>query len=866
MTAWAKRKAVGSRIITHSLIAHSADTGAVMERLLAIGTIADRVARLAGLATLDPITTARLAALAAIHDLGKANRGFQNKSGDDPGALQAGHIKPVVALMHPQNILSSRQAPAAHRLVVEAMGLERLFAWTEGYAHFAPVLDSVLMHHGRLPEPSPIQIEFWRPDGRDDPTTALEQLGAALGPWFPEAFDGKRPLAVTSRFLHAFAGLVMLADWIASDERYFPFLAAPDPGRMSAARGLADRAIRGFQLDPAVARAGLGPLTDLLAAVLGVGRNPRPAQAALARATVRPGSTIVLEAETGSGKTEAAIVHFLTLMKAGAVDGLYFALPTRAAAVQIHGRIVAALRSVLGAAAPPVVLAVPGYLRVDDQDGMKLPGFEVHWPDLPADRLQDRVWAAEHPKRYLAAAVAVGTVDQLMLGALNVRHAQLRSAPMLRQLLVIDEVHASDSYMERVICHLLEQHRAAGGHALLMSATLGAAARHRLLGGDPRMVRDLPPVEALAALPYPAVHSAAAAVPALMPVAGGPVKAISTELLEAEDGDHALAQRAAAAARDGARVLVIRNTVRDAQAVAALVAALTEDRPALAFRCNGVATVHHGRFAPADRRLLDSALEAALGLDSHHPVICVATQTAEQSLDIDADILFTDLCPADVLLQRLGRLQRHSRIARPAGYDRPQAVILAPTEDRLAALLGRDGAVRGRLLGLGRVYDNLVGLVATRRALQELGTLRIPEHNRLLVERATHGPALATLAEALGPAWACHLQTAIGAAQARAQIARLNLLDFQAAPVPPMDLDARIATRLGAENRLVHFEAPPTGPFGAAVADLVMPAWMVQGVPLEAEPELVPDPGGFTFSLSNRRFAYSQWGLSLAAT
>ena len=132
-------------------------------------------------------------------------------------------------------------------------------------------------------------------------------------------------------------------------------------------------------------------------------------------------------------------------------------------------------RKTPGGGAPPVALAVPGYLRVDSDEGQALPdGKGVLWPAV-ADR--DRAWAAERPKRYLAGAVMVGTVDQIMLGALRVKHAQLRSGPMLRLLLVVDEVHASDACMTEILRNALAQHAAAGGHALLLSATPGSLAR-----------------------------------------------------------------------------------------------------------------------------------------------------------------------------------------------------------------------------------------------------------------------------------------------------------------------------------------------------------------------------------------------------
>ena len=169
----------------------------------------------------------------------------------------------------------------------------------------------------------------------------------------------------------------------------------------------------------------------------------------------------------------------------------------------------------------------------------------------------------------------------------------------MRQLLVVDEVHASDPYMERLLRGVLQQHVAAGGHALLMSATLGAAARARLLDVTARAA-VIPSLAEARVMPYPALH-----------VGGGPsvplkhtrdthtrTVGIGIEDVAADTG--ALVTRLLAAASAGARVLVIRNTVAGAIAAQqALEAAAGPDSPLL-FRCRGVPAPHHSRFAAED--------------------------------------------------------------------------------------------------------------------------------------------------------------------------------------------------------------------------------------------------------------------------
>ena len=264
-----------------------------------------------------------------------------------------------------------------------------------------------------------------------------------------------------------------------------------------------------------------------------------------------------------------------------------------------------------------------------------------------------------------------------MLAGLQVKHAHLRGSALSRSLLVIDEVHASDAYMTEILKRLLDGHLATGGYAMLMSATLGARARVRWTG------ETLPKFGVAREVPYPAVWVGGENEPRTATDAVHPeTKAVYLETVPTMDPAET-AKRAILAAERGARVLVIRNTVRTAVATWRAVQEAgsgpllmqTAERPSL----------HHGRFAVEDRALLDQAVETALLPDKDREqrgCVVIGTQTLEQSLDIDADLLMADLCPMDVLLQRIGRLQRHD-LLRPAGFrDFP-----------------RFGAIAGRRIG-----------------------------------------------------------------------------------------------------------------------------------------------------------------------
>ena len=179
---------------------------------------------------------------------------------------------------------------------------------------------------------------------------------------------------------------------------------------------------------------------------------------------------------------------------------------------------------------------------------------------------------------------------------------------------------------------------------------------------------------------------------------------------------------------------MLRNTVNGAVEVQKAIEALAGPDSSLLFRAEGVATLHHGRFAREDRRLLDKWVEEVIGKTRPEGGLVLAgTQTLEQSLDIDADFLITDLCPADVLLQRIGRLHRHTKDGRgvprhrPSEFEAPHCVVLTP-EGGLAPFLGRHRPGGKSRHGLGgTVYQDLTILEATRRLVTGQPVWCIPE-------------------------------------------------------------------------------------------------------------------------------------------
>lgn len=844
---WGKleRTPSGDVVRWHPLVDHCIDVASALRALLALPAIL-RSLHACTTAKLTEVDLDRLAVFGLLHDLGKCNTGFQAKRGN--GGPLAGHVREVAGLF-----LSSRRPPAWDQ------ALDEMAAWfADGLEAVEALLFCSISHHGRpvsrndLGAISGDPARWWLPRGSLDPMTGVMALANTARATFPAAFASGTRMVATPALQHRFAGLLMLADWLASDVTYFPYRTSNDEDRVGFARVAAARALRSIGLLAEPYQRDIDTRSPSFFEVFG--RKPYPLQQFLAEElTIDDDARVVLiESETGSGKTEAALSWFLRLLRLRRVDGLYFALPTRVAARELYGRV----RSAIAGAFPdpvtrpnPVLLAVPGYAKAS---ASTLPSPEGRiWADDSRDALRDRLWASEHPKRFLAAPVAVGTIDQALLSSLQVRHAHLRSACLDRHLLVVDEVHASDPYMREILAHLLHGHCARGGHALLLSATLGESARTHLL----RTAEA--PLEEARARAYPLVNTLSGRYPiASLEARAKRVRLETSENLESPD---LLVPAIADALAGGARVLVVLNTVKRANALLRAVEASERIQIAQVFRVFDVPCPHHGRYARADRELLDAAISARLGPGSGAgPLLVIGTQTLEQSLDIDADWLITDACPMDVLLQRLGRLHRHAGRARPSGHREPRALVLNPTAGDFARFVDGRGQARGPG-GIGSVYADARILQRTADLVRERREIVIPRDNRPLVEDATHRESLETL---VSPAWERHARYLEGVLLAELRQAEIGALE----EVPFGECqfradDGPIVTRLGANDQRVRLPTPVRSPFGATIDEVLIPGHMLRGA-MEGEASgLTLEPEGFFFHLGERSFRYSRFGL-----
>lgn len=479
--------------------------------------------------------------------------------------------------------------------------------------------------------------------------------------------------------------LVIVSDWIASDSALFPYFPLERP--QTEAQRIA-AAWNGLNLPPAWSPIEpLGSIEELFAArfKLPLGASVRPVQqeaVRLAREMPSPG-LMIIEAPMGEGKTEAALAVAEIFAARSGAGGCFVALPTRATSNAMFSRVIDWLRHLPGDTDYSVHLAhakaaldkgFAGLLHgaptvaaidMDAPDEESKPSADVRRgsAELVAHR-----WLRGRKKGMLAS-FAVGTIDQLLFAGLKSRHLALRHLALAGKVIVIDEVHAYDAYMsvylERVLSWL-------GGYrvpVVMLSATLPAERRRVLIeaycgtsedSASGRLQHD-DAYPLLTAAPY-------GANPTVARPAADAARNVVVHVEQLDDDPGALADRLAHELADGGCALVVRNTVGRVMQ--------TAERLRERFGAENV-TVAHSRFIDLDRAHNDAELLKRFGPTGERPArhIVVASQVAEQSLDIDFDILITDLAPVDLMLQRMGRLHRHPR---GAGQDgRPARLRVA---------------------------------------------------------------------------------------------------------------------------------------------------------------------------------------------
>ncbi|MCY4376888.1 MAG: CRISPR-associated helicase Cas3', partial [Spirochaetaceae bacterium] len=542
-----------------------------------------------------------------------------------------------------------------------------------------PLISAVTGHHGKPPlSHGDESLTTLRSDfGRVGIEAASEFIRQARELFAPAPDLPGVERRAWRRASHAVAGLAVLADWIGSNQDWFPYREPVQDldAYWRHARERAERAVAEAGVLPAPAGARLDH-SDLL----GAGATPSPMQAWAAGAALPDGPALFLiEDETGSGKTEAALMLAHRLMHSGRADGLYVALPTMATANAMFDRLSSAYRRLFATGAEPSIALAHGArdLHGGFRDAVLRGGrSETPYSGAPESDGEAETtasaacaaWIADDRRRAFLADVGAGSVDQALLSVLPGRHQSLRLLGLMRRVLVIDEVHAYDPYMQREIERLLEFQAGLGGSAILLSATLPRSTRERLADAFVKGLRE-ESTGPDAGMDYPLATVCAADGRSATKVSGqaGRGRVLPVRFLRSPDAAIEKVERAAGA---GKAVLYIRNTVDDAfDACAALEArGLTPG-------------VFHARFAFADRLEIERKVAKMFGKRSTASMragqVLIATQVVEQSLDLDFDVLVTDLAPIDLLIQRAGRLWRHDGEERNR-EGQPELLVVGP--------------------------------------------------------------------------------------------------------------------------------------------------------------------------------------------
>jgi CRISPR-associated endonuclease/helicase Cas3 len=590
---------------------------------------------------------------------------------------------------------------------------------------------AVFGHHGKPADSSSIDVHnFFTPASIKAASDYIREiqnllLPPAISPLLSfEPYEDK--LAAWKRFSWPFAGLCVLCDWIASGSRFFQHLETPmDLGTYWRDHALpaAESALLecGVLLPPPSRGLCFSSLFSQLAL------SPTPLQTHADTCPI-PGAPQlhILEDITGCGKTEAALTLAGRLLDAGLAEGVYIALPTMATSNAMHARIGDSYRLLFAPEPPPSLVLAHGArdmsMRFLSSVAPKKPGPAFSKTDL----LEDSgpwcsAWLADNHKKGLLAAVGVGTLDQALLAVLPARHQSLRLIGLARSILVVDEVHAYDTYTHNLLCRLLKFHASHHGSAILLSATLPINKRQELADSFLAGLEQNPIT--LASSEYPLASSISPLHAAEQPIEAwqGSRRAVAVHRLASVE--EAL-EKTVQAAKDGASVCYIRNTVNDA----------IEAHSALA-RAPGVqdALLFHARFALCDRARIENQVLELFGKNSlpadRRGKVLVATQVVEQSLDLDFDLLVSDLAPVELMLQRAGRCHRHPR-ERPPGHHTPNIWIVSPGPDKDA----ERAWYSGMFPSAAHVYPEHGRLWQTARLLFSNPSYTLPQDARKLVE------------------------------------------------------------------------------------------------------------------------------------
>lgn len=674
----------------------------------------------------------------AMHDLGKFSEAFQSQKAELFELLQG--REPNLEKMYSERHDTLGQWYWNDRLLQSVLDDGWFVDGIEG------ALDcwmrAVTGHHGQPPKTSapnnPSDDFFSKKDRK-----AIKEFAEDIGTLFsiesaatickrlqPRQFE-----KVSHVLSWWFTGIAVLADWLGSNTEFFPYQHEDSDWSLdkywSHTRIQAKNALQASGVVPCPVTQSLG-FRDFFPEI----RTPSPLQQWAINVDIESSPQIfLLEDVTGAGKTEAAVTLAYRLMATGNADGFFVALPTMATANAMYERI-SNVYGELFTGDANLVLAHGSRNLVEDFARTIIQPSHTEDDAEQADETASArctAWLADHNKRALLAQVGVGTIDQALLGVLHSKHQSLRLLGLFGKVLIVDEVHACDAYMQGVLEILLEFHARAGGCAILLSATLPVQMKQKLLSAYAKGREEKCPTIADSQYPLATWWQSVNA----QKLHEQPLKtrqAVTRKVAVNYQHDiESIKDEVLAKLNAGQCVCWIRNTIADALEALRL---FENDLSAEQI------TLFHARFCLHDRLAAEELVLKKFGKFSTYDLrkgqLVIATQVIEQSLDVDFDVLISDLAPIDRLVQRAGRLRRHIRDSQ--GNRLSKENDIDQRGDPLFWIYGPQWTdepspswIKKVLPKAGFVYPDHAQLWLTARALQT-GSFVMPLHARELIE------------------------------------------------------------------------------------------------------------------------------------
>lgn len=656
-----------------SLIDHMLETGIVTECLIdADGMYRPVLSRLSEITGCDNNKlSAKIVFICAIHDIGKAHPIFQGRDAE------------TLEILRRKNL---NQASFDTRFRHEQYGaniFDRLSAEDVDIKNSDIISQIIRMHHQKEQKKNS-DIDIIKIDDKEK-AKKWRHIQKEIYDYIKNVFHFdnlnliNKNISKSELFVvqNAILGIMITSDWIASNNYVFDNQPYKNIDEFLKSRKL--QALK-FLNNEGMIRQQIPVMQDFKSAF---GFNGRPVQNDVEKIVHKNDiKCMLIESDCGSGKTEAALYAAAVLGNRSGLSGIYMGLPTGVSAEAIQNRVDEFLTS-HGMRNTKLYTSKSMLLREPDKKPI--------WTDISRQRL--------------LTSSAVGTVDQVMTVARLARFESVRMNGLASKVLIIDEIHAYDTYMLAVIKDLLKICGELDVPVIMLSATLPISTKNDLLGvlgdGDIELHNGYPVISYVTKDGMVHEHVSHQYMPD---------KKISCELLPILNDNDKIARYAVDAIKDGGCECVIMNTVTDAICV--------YDKIKKNKKNDCKIILYHSRMTINVRDKTSRKILAMCGKDrTKRPerVIIVGTQVLEQSLDIDVDYMITAICPIDLLFQRIGRYHRHG----DAGTIREHVVVANTVQVLIPATLSSYG-------GTEYVYEKCY-LDATIDAINEHnGHLLIP--------------------------------------------------------------------------------------------------------------------------------------------